>query len=126
MKSGIFRWLPRKKVDRSYKNFDLKHFKIELKSELKKLNDSSCNEFETAFYSVMNKHAPVQTQRNYCVSLLKKAKQQYFQNLNLNDITDNKIFWQTIKPYFNEQGSDSDKIALSGNDSVLTIEKRNC
>ena len=44
-------------------------------------------------------------------------------NLNLNDVTDNKTFWRTIKPYFNKKGSGSDKIALSGNKSVLTNEK---
>ena len=63
------------------------------------------------------------TQLNYCVSFLRKAKQQYFKNLNLNDVTDNKSFWRTIKPYFNEKGSGSDKIASSVNDSVLTYEK---
>ena len=57
------------------------------------------------------------------MSLLRKAKQQYFKNLNLNDVTDNKSFWRTIKPYFNEKGSGSDKIALYGNESVLTNEK---
>ena len=57
------------------------------------------------------------------MSLLRKAKQQYFKNLNLNDVTDNKSFWRTIKPYFNEKGSGSDKIASSVNDSVLTYEK---
>ena len=60
------------------------------------------------------------TQRNYCVTLLKKTKQQYFKNLNLNDITDNKTFWRTIKPYFNEKGSGLDKITLFGKDSVIT------
>ena len=63
------------------------------------------------------------TQRNYCVSLLRKTKQQYFKNLNLNDVTDNKTFWRTIKPYFNEKRSGSDKIVLSVNESVLTNEK---
>ena len=63
------------------------------------------------------------TQRNYCVSLLRKRKQQYFKNLNLSDVTDNKIFWRTIKQYFNEKGSDADKIGLSGNESVLINEK---
>ena len=43
--------------------------------------------------------------------------------MSLNDITDNKTFWRTIKPYFNEKGSGSDKITLSGNESVLTNEK---
>ena len=41
----------------------------------------------------------------------------------MNEITDNKTFWRTIKPYFNEKGSGSDKIVLSGNKSVLTNEK---
>ena len=41
----------------------------------------------------------------------------------MNEITDNKTFWRTIKPYFNEKGSGSDKIALNGNESVLTNEK---
>ena len=41
----------------------------------------------------------------------------------MNEITDNKTFWRTIKPYFNEKGSGSDKIALYGNESVLTNEK---
>ena len=52
-----------------------------------------------------------------------KTIQHHFKNLNLNHITDNKAFWQTIKPYFNEKGSGSDKMALSGNESVLTSEK---
>ena len=43
--------------------------------------------------------------------------------MNLNAITDNKTFWQTIEPYFNEKGSVLDKIALSRNESVLTNEK---
>ena len=166
VKSGVCRGPPRKKVYRSYKNFDLEHFNIALRIELEKLSDSAYNQFETAFCGVLNKHAPVEvkmlrhnnnsfmtknlrkaimhrskfknrfskcrtyenwgnykTQRNYCVSLLRKTKQQYFKNLNLNDVTDNKTFWRTIKPYFNEKVSGSDKIALSGNESVLTNEK---
>ena len=43
--------------------------------------------------------------------------------MNLNDVTDSKTLWRTIKPYFNEKGSDSVKIALSGKESVLTSEK---
>ena len=32
------------------------------------------------------------TQRNDCVSLLRKTKQQYFKNLNLNDVTEINFF----------------------------------
>ena len=33
-------------------------------------------------------------QRNYCVSLLKKAKKNYYDNLNEKDVSDNKTFWK--------------------------------
>ena len=36
----------------------------------------------------------------------------------------NKTFWLIIEPYLNEKGSGSDKITLSGNESVLTSEKK--
>ena len=32
-----------------------------------------------------------------------KTIQHHFKNLNLNHITDNKAFWQPIKPYFNKK-----------------------
>ena len=51
------------------------------------------------------------TQRKHYLSLLRKTRQQYFKNMNLNDIIDNKTFWRTIKPYFNEKGSGSGKKA---------------
>ena len=39
-------------------------------------------------------------QENFCVNLLRNAKKDYFQKLNINDLTDNKKFWKTIKPFF--------------------------
>ena len=41
-------------------------------------------------------------QRNCCVSLLRKVKWEYFANLNEKNITDNRKFWQTVKPFFPE------------------------
>ena len=39
-------------------------------------------------------------QRNFCVTLLRKKKADYFNNLDLNLVRDNKMFWKTISPYF--------------------------
>ena len=39
-------------------------------------------------------------QRNYCVKILRKSKKDYFNSLNVKQITDNKKFWQTVKPCF--------------------------
>ena len=56
------------------------------------------------------------TQRNYCVNLLRKSKKQYFSNINVSDVTDNKSFWKSVKLYFSNKGSNSNKIALVEND----------
>ena len=42
-------------------------------------------------------------QRNLCVSLLKKAKKDHFANLDIKSATDNKKFWQTVKPPFSNK-----------------------
>ena len=36
-------------------------------------------------------------QSNYCLCLLQKLKKEYYKNLNVKEITDNKMFWKTIK-----------------------------
>ena len=38
-------------------------------------------------------------QRNYCVSLLRKSKSDYFGNLNEKNINDNKTFWKTVNSF---------------------------
>ena len=49
-------------------------------------------------------------QINYCVKRLRKEKKNFFANLDTNNITDNKIFWQTVKPFFSDKTLDSDQI----------------
>ena len=39
-------------------------------------------------------------QRNFCANLLKKTKSEYFRNLNIKDLNDNKKFWKKIIPLF--------------------------
>ena len=42
-------------------------------------------------------------QRNLCVSITRKAKRSYYENLDLKDITDSKKFWATVKPLFSNK-----------------------
>ena len=42
-------------------------------------------------------------QRNYCVSLLKKEKRKYYNNLDLKIFKDNKTFWRRVKPLFSDK-----------------------
>ena len=46
-------------------------------------------------------------QRNKCVSLLRKSKKDYFANLNKKNITDNKRFLKTVKPFLSKKNSSS-------------------
>ena len=51
-------------------------------------------------------------QRNYFVTLIRKAKQIFFGNINTVDGTDNKTFWRTVKPFFADKVTTCSKITL--------------
>ena len=61
-------------------------------------------------------------QKNKCVSLLRKTKINYYGNLNVKDITDNKKFWKTVKPFPSGKSKTSDKIHLNENGELLNTE----
>ena len=61
-------------------------------------------------------------QRNYCVFLSRKTKKDYYANLNVKDIVDNKQFWRTVKPLFSHKTKSSKKIAL---ETVNTQDEQN-
>ena len=63
-------------------------------------------------------------QRNFCVTLLRRTKKEYFQNLNGKDLSDNKIFWKTIKPYFSNKGLNSNKMLLKEKGELVSDEKQ--
>ena len=42
-------------------------------------------------------------QQNYCVSLLEKTKKNYYDSLNEKDVSDNKTFWKTMKPFLSDK-----------------------
>ena len=51
-------------------------------------------------------------QRNYCVSLIRPEKKEFFSKLNTADISDNKVFWNKIKPLFTDKVKSKSKITL--------------
>ena len=40
------------------------------------------------------------TRRNYCLALVRKAEKDYYNNRDYKNVTDNKTFWKSIKPFF--------------------------
>ena len=51
-------------------------------------------------------------QQNYCVSLLRKVKSEYYSNRNEKYVTDNKMFSKTVKQFFYDKVTTSEKINL--------------
>ena len=39
-------------------------------------------------------------QRNFCVKLLRKTKKEFYNNLNVKYITENKLFFENRKTFF--------------------------
>ena len=62
-------------------------------------------------------------QRNFCVSSLRKTERNYFKNVKMQDITDNKKFWKTLRPYLSDKGCNQIKIAIVEKDYIITEEK---
>ena len=51
-------------------------------------------------------------QRNLFVSLIRSEKKNFLSNINTSDITDNKTFWKTVKPFFTDKIKTKSKITL--------------
>jgi ABC-type antimicrobial peptide transport system permease subunit len=59
-------------------------------------------------------------QKNYCNRLYKRERKNYYSNLNVNNVTDNKKFWNTMKPLFSDKGGVCDKIVLVENNEIIS------
>ena len=62
-------------------------------------------------------------QRNYCVSLLRKAKTQYYRNLNEKHFTDNKTFWKIVKPFLSNKITSKEKITLIEKNEIVSNDE---
>ena len=63
-------------------------------------------------------------QRNICVSLLRKSKRSYFENLNVKLVRDNKIFWKNVVPLFPNKIKSKEGITLIENENIISMIKK--
>ena len=61
-------------------------------------------------------------QGSYCVSLLRKSKKKYYENLDERNLMDNKLFWKTIKPSFSDKIVTRYRTHLTENGEVVKTE----
>ena len=62
-------------------------------------------------------------QRKFCLSLIRKAKKDYYNNLDHKKVTDNKSFWKTVKPLFSDKSSSLSKFTLIENELQLNDDE---
>ena len=62
-------------------------------------------------------------QQNYCVSLLRKTKKNYYSDLNEKKITD-KTFWKTVKLFLSDKTPSDEKITLTEKDKIIKTDSK--
>ena len=62
----------------------------------------------------------IKKQRNFCINLLGKTKNDYFENININDVNDNKKFWKTTKLFFSDKGLNINKLMLIEDNNLIS------
>ena len=68
-----------------------------------------------------------ENQRNICTNILTKTKTDYFSNIDLKNITDNKRLWTAVKPFFTDKSKtikDGKEIANEFNKYFAKIIKK--
>ena len=61
--------------------------------------------------------------RNLCVSIRRKAKRSYYENLDLKDITDSKKFLAAGKPLFSNKVKSTEYIRLEENGKIISNDE---
>ena len=62
-------------------------------------------------------------QKNFTNRLAKRERTKYFAGLDLNNYTDNKKFWRTVKPMFSSSSKGNSKITLVEKGEIITEDK---
>ena len=75
-------------------------------------------------YRTEDNWANYKQQRNFGVNLLRKTRTEYFQKLNVKDLSRNRKFWKTIKPSFSNKYLNSNKLMLKENNRGLITEEK--
>ena len=70
-------------------------------------------------YKTLDSQRAYKKQKNYTNRLLKKEKKRYFGKIDLSNLTDNKKFWQTMKPLMGNSNNGVRKINLVENNEVI-------
>ena len=98
------------------------HFKFVTKEVSKAIMRSTKLRNKFLKKKTLESRAKYNKQRNVCVSYIKKAKRNYYENPDLKDINDNKV-WATVKPLFSNKIKSAENIYLDESGEIIRNEK---
>ena len=134
LRSQLVKGNAKTKLYRDCNSFGIKLFKEDLDKNLKSNNTVNFSDFQDTFTVVLHKHAPLRKKSSglmivlscpfFSVTLLRRTKKEYFQNLNVKDLSDNKKIWKTIKLYFSNKGLNSNKMLPKEKGELISDEKQ--
>ena len=58
-----------------------------------------------------------------CQSFIKKSKKQYFNNIDVKNVADNKKFWKTMRTQFSNKCKTANTIFLVEDEKLLQVKK---
>ena len=57
------------------------------------------------------------------MKILRQAKKDYYKGLDIKNLTDNRKFWKSVKPLFNDKAKTSSTIVLMENDEIVSEDQ---
>ena len=54
-----------------------------------------------------------------CVKLFRREKRNYYNNLDISHVTDNKKFWKTVNSFFSDKLQINNKIVLIDDETII-------
>ena len=78
--------------------------------------------FENRYYKTksMEDKNNYKRQKNYCMRLYKRERKRYYNNLDLKNVTDNRKFWATLKPFLSDKGTKGNNICLIEGGEIIS------
>ena len=81
-----------------------------------------CSNLENKFYKnrLAENRISYKKKNNYCNKLNKRERHKFYSNLHLRNVTDNKRFWNTVKPFFSNKGGCKGDVVLVNGDKIIS------
>ena len=79
------------------------------------------SQLESKYYrdSTVENGNKYEKQKSFCSKLYKKEKKKFYSNLDIKNVTDNRLFWKTMKPFLSDKCTHTPKISLFHEGNVI-------